>query len=197
MIPIRKSRRFNMTRRIVWAAVAAALVTGSAFAQKVSITGAGATFPNPMYSKWFNEYNKKFPNLEINYQSIGSGGGITQITNGTVDFGATDGPMNDTQLKDFQDKRGSAVLHFPTVLGADVPTYNIPGVTGSLNFTPEALAGIFLGTIKKWNDPELAQANPNAKLPNADIVVAHRSDGSGTTFIWVDFLCKVSKEWET
>ena len=186
-----------MTRRIVWAALAAALVTGSASAQIVSITGAGATFPNPMYSKWFNEYNKKFPKLQINYQPIGSGGGITQITNATVDFGATDGPMNDTQLKDFQDKRGSAILHFPTVLGAVVPTYNI-GITGpALNFTPEALAGIFLGTITKWNAPELAKANPNVALPNTDIVVVHRSDGSGTTFIWVDYLCKVSKEWET
>ena len=124
-------------------------------------------------------------------------GGIKQVTEGTVDFGATDGPMNDDQLKEFQTKRGMAVLHFPTVLGADVPTYNIPGVTAELNFTGEALAGIFLGKITKWNDAELAKANPNVKLPANEIVVVHRSDGSGTSFIWTDYLSKVSKEWET
>src|SRR6202163_4226287 len=126
----------------------------------LSINGAGATFPYPMYSKWFDEYHKKDANIEINYQSIGSGGGIKQITEGTVDFGASDGPMNDDQLKAFQDKHGFPVLHFPTVLGADVPTYNIPGVTGELNFTQEALSGIFLGKITKWNDPAIAGANP-------------------------------------
>ena len=188
-----------MTRRIliVHAAVAAALTMGAASAQQVLINAGGATFPYPMYSKWFDAYNKKFPNVQINYQSQGSGFGIAQVTAGTVDFGASDGPMNDMQIKEFQDKRGSAILHFPTVMGADVPTYNIPGVTGSLNFTPEALAGIFLGKITKWNDPELAKANPGVKLPNNNIVVVHRSDGSGTTYIWVDYLCKVSKEWET
>jgi phosphate transport system substrate-binding protein len=149
-----------------------------------------------MYSKWFDQYHKKFPQIEFNYQSIGSGGGIRQVTEGTVDFGATDGPMTEEQLKQFQDKRGCGVLHFPTVLGAVVPTYNISGVSQELNFTPQALAGIFLGQIKKWNDPELAKANPGAKLPAADIVVVHRSDGSGTTYVWVDYLSKVSSEWD-
>src|SRR5476649_2024051 len=163
----------------------------------LSINGAGATFPYPMYSKWFDEYHKKDADVEINYQSIGSGGGIKQVTEGTVDFGASDGPMNDTQLAEFKTKRGCDVLHFPTVLGADVPTYNIPGVTGELNFTPEALAGIFLGKIAKWNDPEIAKANPGVKLPGSDIVVIHRSEASGTTYIWVDYLAKVSPEWKT
>jgi phosphate transport system substrate-binding protein len=170
---------------------------GIASAQQVLINAAGATFPYPMYSKWFDEYHKKFPNIQINYQSIGSGGGIQQVTAGTVDFGASDGPMNDTQLKEFHNKRGSDILHFPTVMGADVPIYKIAGVTQQLNFTPEALAGIFLGTVKKWNDPAITGANPGVNLPNADIVVVHRSDGSGTTFIWVDYLSKVSKEWES
>src|SRR6202162_1071016 len=163
----------------------------------LSINGAGATFPYPMYSKWFDEYHKKTPNLQINYQSIGSGGGIRQVTEGTVDFGATDGPMNDEQLKAFQDKRGYPVLHFPTVLGADVPAYNIPGVSAELNFTPEVLAGIFLGKITKWNDPAIAGANKGVNLPAADILVVHRSDGSGTTYIWTDYLSKVSEEWKS
>jgi phosphate transport system substrate-binding protein len=163
----------------------------------LSITGAGATFPYPIYSKWFDEYKKKNPSVEINYQSIGSGGGIRQVTEGTVDFGASDGPMNDEQLKAFQDKHGFAILHFPTVLGADVPTYNIPGITAALNFTPEALAGIFLGKITKWNDPAIAAVNKGVNLPNNDIVVVHRSEGSGTTYIWTDYLSKVSEEWKT
>jgi phosphate transport system substrate-binding protein len=149
-----------------------------------------------MYSKWFNEYNKLHPDVQINYQSLGSGAGIQQVTEGTVDFGATDGPMNDDQLKAFRDKRGGGVLHFPTVLGGVVPSYNLPGVTAELNFTPEALAGIFLGKITKWNDSELAKANPGVKLPSNDLLVVHRSDGSGTTYVWVDFLCKVSPEWK-
>jgi phosphate transport system substrate-binding protein len=163
---------------------------------KLLINGAGATFPNPIYSKWFDEYQKKFPNDQINYQSVGSGAGIRQITEGTVDFGASDGPMNDEQLKAYQDKHGSPILHFPTVLGAAVPTYNIEGVTASLNFTPEALAGIFLGKVTKWNDPAIASVNSGVKLPNADIIVVHRSDGSGTTYIWTDYLSKVSDEWK-
>src|SRR5437588_3961566 len=135
-------------------------LAGILLAQGVlSITGAGATFPFPMYSKWFDEYHKKNPNVQINYQSIGSGGGIKQVTEGTVDFGATDGPMNDDQLKTFQDKHGCAVLHFPTVLGAVVPTYNLPAVTASLTFTPQVLAGIYLGKVTKWNDPLIAAAN--------------------------------------
>jgi phosphate transport system substrate-binding protein len=150
-----------------------------------------------MYSKWFDEYHNKNTNLEINYQSIGSGGGIKQITEGTVDFGASDGPMNDEQLKAYQDKHGFAILHFPTVLGADVPTYNIPGVDAELNFTPEAIAGIFLGKITKWNDPAIAGPNKGVKLPAEDIVVVHRSEGSGTTYIWTDYLSKISEEWKT
>jgi len=160
------------------------------------INGAGATFPYPIYSKWFDVYHGKFPNVQFNYQSIGSGGGIKQVTEGTVDFGASDGPMNDDQLKAFQTKHGSGILHFPTVLGAVVPTYNIAGVTGSLNFTPEALSGIFLGKVTKWNDPAIAGPNKGVNLPAADIVLVHRSDGSGTTYIWTDYLSKVSDEWK-
>jgi phosphate transport system substrate-binding protein len=180
-------------RRILLAALVAA---GATSASAQLINGAGATFPYPIYSKWFNEYHKKLPSLQFNYQSLGSGAGIQQVTTGTVDFGASDGPMNDPQLKAFHDKRGFGVLHFPTVLGGDVAAYNVPGVTAALNFTPEALAGIFLGRITKWSDPELTKANPGVKLPDASIVVVHRSDGSGTTYIFVDYLSKVSKEWE-
>jgi phosphate transport system substrate-binding protein len=162
------------------------------------INGAGATFPYPIYSKWFDVYHTKNPGFQFNYQSVGSGAGIKQVTEGTVDFGATDGPMNDDQLKAFQDKHnGTGILHFPTVLGADVPTYNIPGVTGALNFTPEALAGIFLGKVTKWNDSSITVANKGVNLPAADIIVVHRSDGSGTTYIWTDYLSKVSDEWKT
>jgi len=162
----------------------------------LSINGAGASFPYPMYSKWFDEYHKKNGNIQINYQSIGSGGGIKQVTEGTVDFGASDGPMNDDQLKAFQDKHGFGILHFPTVLGADVPAYNIPGVSAELTFTPDAIAGIFLGKITKWNDPAIAGANAGVKLPANDIVVVHRSDGSGTSYIWTDYLSKVSDDWK-
>src|ERR1700675_1463887 len=175
----------------VFALVAIGVAQGA-----LSINGAGATFPNPMYSKWFDDYHKKHSDIEINYQSIGSGGGIKQVTEGTVDFGASDGPMNDEQLKAFQDKHGFPILHFPTVLGADVPTYNIPGVTGELNFTPEALAAIFLGKVTKWNDPIIASANKGVNLPANEIVVVHRSDGSGTSYIWTDYLSKVSDEWK-
>ena len=160
------------------------------------INGAGATFPYPIYSKWFDMYHGKNPNLQFNYQSVGSGAGIKQVTEGTVDFGASDGPMNDDQLKAYQDKHGSGILHFPTVLGAAVPTYNVKGVT-SLNFTPEALAGIFLGKVTKWNDPVIADANKGTNLPAEDIVVVHRSDGSGTTYIWTDYLSKISDEWKS
>jgi phosphate transport system substrate-binding protein len=158
----------------------------------VLLNAAGATFPYPIYSKWFNVYHNEHPNLQINYQSIGSGGGIRQLLAGTVDFGASDGPMSDEQLAQAKIK----VLHFPTVLGADVPSYNVPGVSAELNFTQKALAGIYLGQITKWNDPEIANANPGVKLPSADIVVVHRSDGSGTTYIWTDFLSKASEEWK-
>jgi phosphate transport system substrate-binding protein len=162
----------------------------------LSINGAGATFPYPMYSKWFDEYHKKNSGVQINYQSIGSGGGIKQVTEGTVDFGASDGPMNDDQLKAFKDKHGFGILHFPTVLGADIPTYNVPGVNAELNFTPEAIAGIFLGKITKWNDPAISGSNKGVNLPANDIVVVHRSDGSGTTYIWTDYLSKVNDDWK-
>ncbi|MBI3669049.1 MAG: phosphate ABC transporter substrate-binding protein PstS [Acidobacteria bacterium] len=159
----------------------------------VLVNGAGATFPDPIYSKWFDEYHKAHPAIQINYQSVGSGAGIRQLLSGTVDFGASDGPMSLEQLAQAKIK----VLHFPTVLGAALPTYNIPGVSQELNFTPEALAGIFLGTIAKWNAPALARANPGVNLPAKDIVVIHRSDGSGTTYIWTDYLSKVSEAWRT
>jgi len=184
-------------KRIVGILLACLGLAGMVWAQNtLSITGAGATFPYPMYSKWFDQYHKLHSNIAINYQSIGSGGGIRQITEGTVDFGASDGPMNDEQLKAYQDKHGFPILHFPTVLGADVPTYNIPGVNAELKFTPDALAGIFLGTITKWNDPAITGPNPGVKLPADDIIVVHRSDGSGTTYIWTDYLSKVSSEWK-
>jgi phosphate transport system substrate-binding protein len=161
----------------------------------VHLNGAGATFPEPIYSKWFDEYHKQHPTVVINYQSVGSGGGIGQFFQGNVDFGASDGPLSNEQLSEYQKKYGATALHFPTVLGADVASYNIPGVTEELNFTPDALAGIFLGKITKWNDPRIAKANPNVKLPANDIIVVHRSDGSGTTYVWTDYLSKVSEEW--
>ena len=171
-------------------------VCGMALAQgSLLINGAGATFPYPIYSKWFDEFGKT-NGTHINYQSVGSGAGIKQVTEGTVDFGASDGPMNDDQIKAYRAKNGTGILHFPTVLGADVPTYNIPGVSTSLNFTPEALAGIFLGRISKWNDPAIAGANKGVNLPANDIVVIHRSDGSGTTYIWTDYLSKISSDWK-
>jgi phosphate transport system substrate-binding protein len=157
------------------------------------LNGAGATFPNPIYSKWFSEYHKAHPDIQINYQPIGSGGGIRQVLAGTVDFGATDGPMSDEQLAQAKSK----ILHVPTVLGADVPAYNIPGVTAELKFTPEILAGIFMGKISTWNDPAIAKANPGVNLPNQPIIVIHRSDGSGTTYIWTDYLSKVSSDWQS
>jgi phosphate transport system substrate-binding protein len=163
-----------------------------AFAQ-TTLNGAGATFPYPMYSKWFSEYHKLHPDIQINYQSIGSGGGIRQVINGTVDFGASDGPMTDDMMKEAKTK----ILHMPTVLGADVPAYNIPGVNAELKFTPEALAGIFLGKITKWNDKAIVSVNPGVNLPDKDIIVVHRSDGSGTTYIWTDYLSKISPEWQS
>jgi phosphate transport system substrate-binding protein len=179
---------------LVAVAALLALALGTVvLAQKIQINGGGATFPYPIYSKWFSEYNKLHPNVEINYQSQGSGFGIQQITNQTLFFGATDGPMTPKQLEDAPGK----VLHFPTVLGADVPVYNITGVTATLKFTGPVLANIFLGKITKWNDPAIAQANAGVTLPNTDITVVHRSDGSGTSYIWVDYLAKVSPEWKT
>ena len=180
-----------MIRRI------ALLFAGLALALPVlgqtTLNGGGATFPYPMYSKWFSEYNKLHPDVQINYQSIGSGGGIRQVLNGTVDFGASDGPMSDEQLKEAKTR----ILHIPTVMGAVVPAYNVPGISGEVKFTPEALAGIFLGKIQNWNDAAITQANPGVKFPNQPIIVVHRSDGSGTTYILTDYLSKVSKEWES
>ena len=182
------------TTKAIWAAVGvAALLGASVAAQNVQINGAGATFPNPIYQKWFDEYRKLHPNVAINYQSIGSGGGIRQVTNQTVFFGATDGPMTNEQLQAAPGK----ILHFPTVLGADVPVYNIPNVKTALKFSGPVLANIFLGKVTKWNDPAITQLNPGVALPGTDITVVHRSDGSGTTYIWVDYLSKVSPEWKT
>ncbi len=182
------------TQRFIFVALLLALGT-TAWAQgdPVLVNGAGATFPYPVYSKWFDVYHKLHPDIQINYQSVGSGAGIRQLLAGTVDFGASDGPMSDEQLAQAKIK----VLHFPTVLGAAMPTYNIPGVMQELKFTPEALAGIFLGTITKWNHPTIAGSNPGVNLPANDIVVVHRADGSGTTYIWTDYLSKVSEEWKT
>src|SRR5258708_2537413 len=171
--------------------IAASLAAGVA-AQTVQINGAGATFPNPIYSKWFSEYNKLHSNVQINYQSLGSGAGIRQVTAQTVFFGATDGPMTNEQLL----AAPGRILHFPTVLGADVPVYNLPGVTAELKFTGPVLADIFLGKITKWNDAAIAKLNTGVNLPATDITVVHRSDASGTTYIWVDYLSKVSPEWK-
>ena len=178
------------------ATIAALILTQFPLAAQTSITGAGATFPAPIYQKWFSDY-QSVGNAQINYQPNGSGGGIKAVTEGTVDFGASDMPLTDEQLKAFKDKHGFNVLLFPTVIGADVPTYNVPGVTQELNFTPEALAGIFLGKITMWNDPAIAAPNSGVKLPADKIVVVHRSEGSGTTFCWTDYLSKVSPEWKS
>jgi len=180
------------TRILFMAVLGAACIAaaGSAHAQ-LQLNGAGATFPYPMYSKWFNEYIKIDPSVRFNYQSIGSGGGIKQITEQTVDFGASDGPMTDEQLQ----AAPGHLLHFPTVMGAVVMTYNIEGVQTGLKLTPEAITGIFLGKVTKWNDPLLTAANPGITLPPRDIIVVHRSDGSGTSYIFTDYLSKVSKDW--
>jgi phosphate transport system substrate-binding protein len=173
-------------------AVCALALTAPARPTTILLNSAGATFPYPIYSKWFSDYHQEHPDIQINYQSIGSGGGIRQLQSGTVDFGASDMPLNDQLLGQFKGK----ILQFPTVLGAVVPTYNIPGVSTVLKFTPKALAGIYMGTITKWNDPEITGSNPGVQLPNNDIVVIHRSDGSGTTFVWTDYLSKVSPDWK-
>jgi len=159
-----------------------------------TITAAGATFPAVIYQKWFQEYLKLHKDAQINYQSIGSGAGIQQLTQGTVDFGASDVPMTDEQIAKITKYK---VLHFPTVLGGVVPVYNIEGVSADLKFTGATLAGIYLGTITKWNDAALMKDNPGVKLPNADITVVHRSEGSGTSFVWTDYLSKVSPEWKS
>jgi phosphate transport system substrate-binding protein len=171
--------------------VACVLLALPVFGQ-TTLNGAGATFPNPMYSKWFSEYSKQHSDVQINYQPIGSGGGIRQVTAGTVDFGASDMPMTDKQLQDAKGK----ILNIPTVLGAVVPAYNIPGVSGEVKFTPEVLSGIFLGKISRWNDKAITSVNPGINFPDKEIIVVHRSDGSGTSFIWTDYLSKVSADWK-
>jgi phosphate transport system substrate-binding protein len=183
-------KSFSFSRKIL----AIALLTGvSATASaQLMINGAGATFPYPIYSKWFDEYAKVDPSVRFNYQSIGSGGGQKQILAQTVDFGASDGPMSDDNLA----KAPGKLLHIPTVAGADVVAYNLPG-NPALKLDGNAIAGIFLGQIKKWNDPKITALNPGVTLPDQEIVVVHRSDGSGTTYIWTDYLSKISPEWKT
>jgi phosphate transport system substrate-binding protein len=178
-------------RSIAAALSAVALFAGSASAQSVDLTGAGATFPYPIYSKWFSDYAQR-TGVKINYQSIGSGGGIRQLSEGTVDFGASDSPMNDQELAS---AKGGAVLHFPTVMGAVVITYNVPGITRPLNLSGDVVADIFSGKITKWNDARIVAQNRGATLPNSDILVVHRSDGSGTTYIFSDYLSAVSPSW--
>jgi phosphate transport system substrate-binding protein len=182
----------KVLRALALSAAALAFAVAPASAQKVRINGAGATFPYPIYSKWFSEYNKLHPEVEINYQSIGSGGGIRQLTAETVFFGATDGPMTDEQ----QQAAPGKIMHLPTVLGGVVPIYNLPGVSGELKFTGKVIADLVLGKITKWNDSAIAALNPGVKLPATDIAIVHRSDGSGTTYIWVDYLSKVSPEFK-
>jgi phosphate transport system substrate-binding protein len=180
-----------MKQQILWITLLASATVFGASAE--TINAAGATFPGPIYQKWFENFHKAHSDVQINYQAIGSGGGIRQLTEGTVDFGASDMPMTDEQLSKVTKYK---VLHFPTVLGGIVPTYNVPGAP-SVNFSGVTLSGIFLGNIKKWNDPALAKDNPGVKLPNEDITVVHRSDGSGTSFVFSDYLSKVSPEWKT
>jgi phosphate transport system substrate-binding protein len=177
---------------IVGLALLPALFASSAMAAE-TINAAGATFPAPIYQKWFEEYRMAHPDVQINYQAIGSGGGIRQLTEGTVDFGASDAPMTDDQIKGVKVKP----LHFPTVMGAVVLTYNVPGVTMGLKLSPEAIAGMYLGTITKWNDPKIAADNKGVNLPNKEIEIVHRSDGSGTTFVFTDYLSKISSDWKT
>jgi phosphate transport system substrate-binding protein len=171
----------------------AALTLAAPAAAQVKLNGAGATFPNIIYQDWMLSYNKAHPDVQLNYQSIGSGGGIRQFSDGTVDFGGTDAPMSDSAIAAIQGN----VLHIPTVLGAIVVTYNVPGVSQQLKFTPDVIADIFLGKVTKWNDARLASVNPGTSLPATDIVVVHRSDGSGTSFGFTDYLSKVSPEWQS
>jgi phosphate transport system substrate-binding protein len=178
--------------RLFLALAAIAAVASPLAAQNLQINGAGATFPYPIYSKWFSEYNKLHPNVLINYQSIGSGGGIRQLSNETVFFGATDGPMTNDQIL----AAPSRIVHLPTVLGGVVPIYNIPAVGAELHFPGKVLADIFMGKVVKWNDPAIANVNPGINLPSSDITIVHRSDGSGTSYIFADFLAKVSPDWK-
>jgi phosphate transport system substrate-binding protein len=173
-------------------ALAGTGLAGSAAAQMLSLNAAGATFPAPIYQKWFDEYKKAHSNVQVNYQATGSGGGISAMTQGTVDFAASDAPLTDKQLADMKVRP----FHFPTVLGAVVLTFNLPGVTADIKFSPETIAGIYLGKIVKWNDPAIAKDNPGVKLPNTDVLPVYRADGSGTTYIFTDYLSQVSPAWE-
>jgi phosphate transport system substrate-binding protein len=167
-----------------------------ASADTLLITGGGSTFAYPMYAKWFEEYRKVAPEVRFTYQPTGSGAGIHDVMLGLVDFGGTDGPLNKVQMLDFSTHRNCEVLHFPMALGADVPIYNLPGISHELNFTPEALARIFLGQITRWDDPAIAVANPGVAFSAHEISVVHRSDASGTTYVWTDYLSKVSRDWK-
>ena len=190
------SSTMGLRSRFLGAAAVIALISACPLSAQTNLTGAGATFPAPIYQKWFNDY-QSIGNVQINYQPNGSGGGIKAVMEGVTDFGASDMPLTDEQLNEYKTKHGFPVLLFPTVLGAAVPTYNLPGVTEPLNFTQDALAGIFLGKVTKWNDPAIASANKGVKLPDTKILVAHRSDGSGTTFVWTDYLSKISPAWSS
>jgi phosphate transport system substrate-binding protein len=181
----------RFVRNVILGVAATAVTAAGASAQSVDLTGAGATFPYPIYSKWFAEYATK-TGVKINYQSIGSGGGIKQLSEQTVDFGASDAPMSDAELAK---AKGGKVLHFPTVLGAVVVTYNIPGVKKTLNLSGDVVADIFLGKVTKWNDARIRATNPGVALPNMDVLVVHRSDGSGTSYIFTDYLTAVSPTW--
>ena len=191
----------TVSQKRAWKAAGVLLAIGLLAGPALSFTqtlvrGTGASFPAPVYAMWMTAYQKIRPEVQIDYAAIGSGGGIRAILEGTVDFGATDGPMSDKQLQGYSEAHGSRILHFPTVLGAAVPAYNLPG-SPEINFTPEILSGIYLGKITRWDDPLLREANPKAALPSASIVALHRSEGSGTTYVWADYLCKVSDVWKT
>jgi len=191
-IGVRQLHRMMKLRRRIFLGLAIAFGLSATASAQMMINGAGATFPYPIYSKWFDAYAKVDPSVRFNYQSIGSGGGQKQILSQTVDFGASDGPMSDDNLA----KAPGKLLHIPTVAGADVVAYNLPG-NPKLKLDADTIAGIFLGQVKKWNDPKIAALNAGVNLPDQEIVVVHRSDGSGTTYIWTDYLSKTSPEWKT
>jgi phosphate transport system substrate-binding protein len=191
-MPVLEKDKILMKRQTTLGLAVLAGLCGTLALAETRINAAGATFPYPIYSKWFNEF-KAEKGVEINYQSIGSGGGISQLTQGTIDFGASDRPVTDAEIA----KMKSKPVIFATVLGGIVPTYNVPGISKDMKFTGEALADIFLGKITKWNDQALKAANPGVNLPGSDIVVVHRSDGSGTSFVFTDYLSKVSAEWKS
>lgn len=182
-----------MLKRVTFVLFCLTFLAGATAVAQTTLNGAGATFPYPIYSKWFNEYHNAHSDVQINYQSIGSGGGIRQLAAGTVDFGASDMPLDDVKVKQIP----QPIFQLPTVLGSVVPAYNLPGVSAEIKFTPDVLAGIFLGKITNWNDKAIAAANPGVSFPDKPIVVVHRSDGSGTTFVWTDYLSKVSSQWKS